>query len=562
MASAKTLLHEAARHPVAPMMAALLVYHRVISGFFAQDDITFLSRAAGLQPGDAFRLLSESLAFRIQYAAFGLDPRGYLAVNLGLHLFNTLCVYHLALRLTRSRGTASAAAVLFGCSSVAFTPLHWATGIVELLTGALLLVATVLHLRLRDRGGTWLWVPALAAFAAMLSKETALLWPAAVALIEWKSDPRGRARSLVPAAVASVLFVACFFGSGQAARFADSQAYSRTVAPTSLVANLLTYAGWSVALWNPIRDQVAAVSYETWPLGAAIAIAALLAVWQRRRDAAVVVGAGWWLAFLLPVLPLEHHTNLYYLYVPMAGGAIAVAACGAALFKERSAAWLRNATPACLAAYVLVEGWNVHLRETMRRDYLPADRTVRDSELLSHALPALRAAKLPAGAGVLFVSPLMRPRFDLMRGAPTRPEDVATRVSYLPLEAAMRGGQTLKLFLPEVVYLGFARTIPRELESAHSFHYEQRGWLEHWGQGQKALLNQGRVQLAGGQWLAAESTFVRVRDLGDTLPAALVGQAEALAGSDRIQQALAVTLELERRWPRHATPRGIQRTSP
>jgi hypothetical protein len=153
---------------------------------------------------------------------------------------------------------------------------------------------------------------------------------------------------------------------------------------------------------------------------------------------------------------------------------------------------------------------------------------------------------------VLFVNPVPRGRFDLMTGSPTRAQDLALRRSYLPLEAALRDGETLRLFLPGIVYLGFTTGIPAGSEDAECFYFEQRGWLDYWGRGQRALLRQASIQADGHRWAAAESTFARVRALGDTLPAALRGQLAALAQTGRAGDARRVAEEYLRRWPTDA----------
>lgn len=506
------------------IVLAAWVHGCSLGTFFAQDDITFLSRAAGLEPSvGLFRLLSQGIAIRIEHAIFGLDPRGYHVVNLGLHLLNVVFVYGLSARLGGSRAAAGAAAILFGVSAIAFTPLHWATGIVELLTGSLLLGATLLWLEARCRCGGWRWAAALLALAAMLSKETAATWVLVVTLLEWRSARGGPVwRTLLPAVAVSGAFVFFFLVTGQARQLDPTAAYARSASPLFLAQNLSTYARWCVALHEPIRDVVAAADPRAWRVAVPLLLALGLALWRQPRAARrpVEVGMGWWLAFLLPVLPLAHHTYLYYLYIPWAGGAIAVAALGRTLCA-RCPRWLALAIGlVALGGYTLVEAHNVAAREKATRDALPVDRTMRDAVLLSHALPALRAAALPPGTRVAFVNPVPRPRFDVMTGLPTRPEDRSQRESYWPLEAALRGGETLRLFLPGIEYLGFANTIPPGWEDAECFRFEQRGWLEPWGRGQRALLRQAAVQLAAREWSAAESTFRRVRALGDTLPGA------------------------------------------
>jgi hypothetical protein len=112
------------------------------------------------------------------------------------------------------------------------------------------------------------------------------------------------------------------------------------------------------------------------------------------------------------------------------------------------------------------------------------------------------------------------------------------------------------LFVPGIVYGGFVNTIPPDDEDAECFYFEQRGWLAHWGRGQRALMRQAGVQMAAQSWAAAESTFRRVRALGDTLPSALEGQVTALIEAGRAPEARPIAEDLLRRWP--GTPQAIQ----
>ena len=504
---------------VAPAVGlAVLVYWSALRTFFAQDDITFLLRATEPLDWNRFvRPLSETLAFRIEYRFFGLDPFGYHVVGLLLHVVSVVLVYALGIALGGKRVVAAIAALLFGVSSIAFTPLHWATGVIDLLANTLLLGATWLWIESDRRGRRVRWLAALVGLAAMLSKETALAWPLVVAVIQWRRHGIANLfRSVLPAAVAAGTFLLIFLVSGQTQRLA-SVAYERTAAPEFLIQNLSTYLRWNAALHEPIRDVVAAVEPAAWKSALPLGLALGLLVWQARRSGLVVVGASWWLIFLLPVLPLAHHTYLYYLYVPWAGGALALAALADQILTR----WPRKiAVPAGLLGlglYVAAEAHNIHVRQTAKREALPIDRTMRDAVLLSHALPALREAALPAGSRIAFVNPVPGAGFDLTTGTRTRPGDRGSRTSYFPLEGAMRGGETLRLFTPHLAYLGFTTTIPPTWEDAECFYYEQRGWLKRWGRGQSALMRQAEVQLAARQWSAAESTLSRVRALASAV---------------------------------------------
>lgn len=508
------------------LLLAVAVYHRALGTFFAQDDITFLTRAAGLEPPNwLFRPLSV-LSFRLEYRFFALEPWGYHLVNLGLHLANVTGVYALALRLGLRTTGALSAAVVFGVSSIAFTPLYWASGVGELMSCALLLAATLMHLHSRGRLG-WRWGAALVALAAMFAKETAVAWVLVVLWLEWKPSRRSPdLRAALPAGVASLLFLVIFVATRQTEVLDASEPYARSASPLFLLTNLFTYVHWCVARWVSVPDVVAAADGNAWRLALPVLLAAGFVVRRRPRrpDDPVWLGLGWWIAFLLPVLSLTHHTYLYYLYVPWAGGSLAAVALVRDLLERWPTRLATALGAAALSAFVLAELHNIDVRASATRGGLPVDRTLREATLLRHALPALQGMALPSGTPIAFVNPAPGARFDLMTGLPTRDEDALHRRSYFPLEAALRGGQTLRLFVPGLRYLGFSRTIPPAWENAEWFYFEQRGWLKSWGRGQEALLHQAETQLAAEQWAAAESTYRRVRALGDTLPAAVAGE--------------------------------------
>lgn len=351
---------------------------------------------------------------------------------------------------------------------------------------------------------------------------------------------------------------------GPRAAVAPGDAYALDLSSTHLVRNLLTYVRWNVTPGEPVRDVIASANPDAWRTGLPVLLGLAGILWWFGRPAASVFrfGSVWWLAFLLPVLPLANHTYLYYLYIPWAGGAIAAAALGEALLRRLPRAWTPGLAVLALATYVAVEARSIIARERATRDHLHVDRTLRDAALLRHALPRLRSAGLPSGTAVAFVNPVPRARFDLMTGAPTKPELMASRRPYYPLEAALRRGETLRLFVPGLVYRGFADTIPSGWEDAQIFYFEQRGWLQPWGRGQQALLRQAELQAKVHRWESARITYARVRAICDTIPEAVYGQYTALRALGRDGEARALEPVLRSRWPSHRLSNSIPSAPP
>lgn len=552
-----------ARDPLAPAWRALdrfglplalavaaLVHLPALGTFFAQDDLTALARAAGIEPTPwGYRPLSAVLAVRLQHAAFGLAPLGYHVVNLALHLANVALVHALASRLAAGPRGAAVAALLFGVSGIAFTPVHWMSGIGDLLALALVLAATILHLDARGRIG-WTVASAALGCAAALAKESALAWPMALAAIEWRAGER-RWKALVPALVATAVAGLVLWAGRAAPVWPTSGAYAVSFDPRHLAINLLTYARWLATVQIPVRDAVAAPGPTAWPLGLAVVAALAFAAWADRRSERRVVqaGLGWMLAFLVPVLPLAHHTYLYYLYLPWAGGAIAIAAAGAAWFERLKRRGLAAAGAVGVAALALAIGADAVAMRARERDRVGTflrDKVLREAELLENAVRDLRAARVAAGDTIAFVNPAPRRGTAMANLAGLDSADVHR---YIPLEGALRQGQAIRLFFPDAAYAGFDATIPAALEGARAFLYQDEGTLRDLGRGAAALAALGEVCVRLRQFERADSLYTRSIALGDTLPDAAFGLIVTRDFTGRPDESRRWAETFVRRWP-------------
>ncbi len=544
--------------PLLLIAIAVWVHHPALRTFFAQDDVTFLARARGLAatPWSLARPLSEGLIWRGLEALFGLNPLPYHLFTFGLHLANTALVYAIGARLLGHRAAALGAAALFGASGIAFTPLTWTSCLVELTVTTCTLGSFALWLRGREpERPVLLALATVLGLAALLSKESAILFPAVLVVACFRlGAPGAKPRVLFPQAIATGTWAAAFLATLSRVHYIGSDTYAMSGAPQFIGANLATYLRWVVTPQDPIRDRFAAMDPGAWATGLVVAAAIAALLWSQRREPAhpEEVGAIWFLAFLAPVVPLAHHTYLYYLYLPFAG--LCWLAAGAALRLTRSlpptAAWAR--APLALGLAVACSGlvWVEHgaARERTRamNGSFPADKTVREAMLLRNAVTDLRKAGLVAGDRVAFVNPAPV-RHAAM--SDTSGAGSASVHSYIPLEGAMRGGETIRLFFPGVEYLGFARDLPRAWEEAEVFLYQDEGTLRHLGKGSAALAELGTFGLKLREWTRAEAMFLRTRTRGDTLADATFGLIITrdflgdLAGSRRY------AAEFLRRWP-------------
>jgi hypothetical protein len=566
--------------PVALLLTAI-VHWPALDTFFAQDDVTFLSRARGLSPvpWSMARPLSEGVLWRILYGAFGLNPLPYHAFLFVLHLANVALVGTIGMKLLRSRAAAFAAAVLFGVSSIAFTPLHWTSCLVELTVTFFSLAAFLAWLAGRERGSTaWLVAGALLGFAALVCKESAILFPAVLLVAHFRLDPRHaasakgqRARAandddlespraagfltLLPQIAATSLYAIAFLATIERVHYVGSEAYSMTASPAFVLGNLATYLAWLVTPLVPLRDAIAAMNPEAWRPGLAVGLALVaLLVWQRReRRHPMEVGAAWFLCFLLPVVALAHHTYLYYLYLPLPGLCWMLARAGRVALRvagERipaAAPLAKGIAVTVVLAIVAIEFTAVRARERAMRGSFPADKTMREAKLLGNAIHDLQAARLPRGSSIAFINPGPRQHVALVDSATAKR---AARIgSYLPLEGALRQGEATKLFLPGVRYLGFGEELPREWEQAEVFLFQDDGHVRALGRGSRAQAELGYLLLPWHEWDRADAMFERSRQLGDTLADATFGLIITRDFLGDHAGASAYAREFLRRWP-------------
>ncbi len=541
------------------LVATVLVHVPAVRTFFAQDDVTFLSRARGLEPTPwtLARPLSEGVTWRLLHAAFGLHPLPYHLFNFGLHLLNTTLVYWIGRRLTGGPGAACAAAVLFGVSSIAFTPLHWTSCLVELEVTTFALAAFLLYLRARDvrvdPAGTQaphgtrrlLWISALLGLAATLSKESAILFP----LVFFAADRRSGLfapdrRTLLPGVAAALAYGAAFLITIRTIKYVGSEAYAMTPSPSFLAGNLATYLRWLVVLFDPVRDLRAAMNPFAMPIGATVALGAvLLLLLQLGADRhPEEVGAAWFLTFLLPVIPLRHHTYLYYLYLPWAGAAWMFAGAGQRALKlaPKPLAW---AAVLAVGAFAGVEGWSVRARERAMTGSYAADKTMRESRMLRNAIAGLDSMRLSPGTRIGFVNPAPRLHETLGGGG-------QVVYSYLPFEGTMRGGETMRLFYPALEVLGIGDRVPSEWEDAEIVLFFSDGRVRHVGRGGRALTDLGYRLLGIDEWAIADSMFRRARVLGDTLPDGTFGLIITSDFLGDAEESREFCREFLRRWPR------------
>lgn len=141
-------------------LASFLSFSNVISGDFVADDIFYVVENESIKSlfnPDIF-FSKEHLtrnfvnfnnyrpiyffALSIEYALFGLDPRGYHLVNIFLHIVNSFLLYSLTIKYTNKKILALLTTLIFVVHPIHTEAVSNITGLSEVLTAFFLLLAT------------------------------------------------------------------------------------------------------------------------------------------------------------------------------------------------------------------------------------------------------------------------------------------------------------------------------------------------------------------------------------------------------------------------------------
>jgi tetratricopeptide (TPR) repeat protein len=492
--------------------AAIAVYRHSTGYYFSQDDFTFLARAEGLRASPGFwspfgtRIISGRLYFDFMYRLFGLNPVPYHWANLLLHALNAVFVYVLARRWTGTKLVALVAGLVFATLDVGFTAVFWISGIQDLLATMFLLLAALIWITPGKKGWASSVFSAVALGLSMLCKETGLLFPAVFLLMAWAQGGWRPRKMTLLAPHLAISCLAAIVLTVQESTAHASAAYAVGIT-SDVVHNMATYALWTADVFHPFRDRVAAIDYDAWKLALAIGLVLiLLLVTSRGRQARAQLAAlGWYVSAIAAVLPLLHHTYLYYLYPAVPGAAILIGifadrlrAALARRFGSRgnAAAWIVSLAAIallCTGGFV-----NVRARENalLPPDYkLPYDHVLRSSVFARNAVQSFTATSIPTGADLVFINPFAPANVNLAEDG-----DPEGRLrSYDMVKAALRDGLVIRLLRPDLNLIDFAYRMEPRWEKAYGFLYDAFGVLTYLGTGADIWSNLSTVYLREGK---------------------------------------------------------------
>ena len=365
--------------------ATVLAYLPALQGGFIWDDDKFLTRNRLIKAADGlyrFWFTREatdywpmtSTTLWLEWRLWGMNPMGYHATNLALHVVESLLLWRVLERL-RIPG-AYLAAFIFAVHPVNVESVAWITQRKNLVALLFTLLTVLFFLRTdladlaapsgprpKPEGGREFWyVLSLAAFAlAMLSKGSVALMPLVLlGIIAWRRRPTRRdIAGLIP-----------FFAIGAFLTAVDIWFQRHGTAEVIRNAGLLErLCGAGAVVWFYLYKVLVPLGlifvYPKWsihvsdlgwwlPMLAAVGLTAVL--WRQRngRGRPLLFAWGYFCVMLVPVMGF---TDVYFMkyslvadhYVHLAMiGVVAVAAAGWARWNQREKAGVAGGAPSGL----------------------------------------------------------------------------------------------------------------------------------------------------------------------------------------------------------------------
>jgi protein O-mannosyl-transferase len=398
--------------PVILLLAALtiLIYLNSLPNEFVFDDLGLIAKKQsirnlwnipsflGLHGDVAYRPL-RTISHAVDYALFGLNPAGFRAVNIALHILNSALVFSLFQTLLRNPRPALVAAVLFAVHPIQTESVAYISGRRDLLFSLFYLLGFASYIRYRDTDRPrYLALAGVGYLLSLLSKEMGITLPVLcvgydvirsmpaegiTAAPAWQALAEGaraaiRRNSRLYAVAAGALLSLVLYYAFVANPSQQREMYGGGLWPT-LLTGARIFAHYLKLLVFPLTLN-ADYSYNAFPISYS-------ATEPRIIFAVIILGVTWWglyrllsldrwaafggLWFFVTLLPVSqiipHHEIVaeHYLYLPSAGVFLVV---GALLERVLARQRRQAAIMAAFVAIVVLFGIRTAVRNRDWRD--------------------------------------------------------------------------------------------------------------------------------------------------------------------------------------------------
>lgn len=290
-----------------------------------------------------------TLSHALDWQLWGASPGGHHLTSVVFHAADAVLLFVVLRSLTGATGRSLAVALLWGLHPLRVESVAWVAERKDVLSGVGFLLTIAAYRGYVARPTARRYLPLLLAFSAsLLAKSTVVTLPVILLLLdEWplrRTTPFGaRLRALLPlaalAAATSAVTIAVQRAGGAVASLESIPLEARLANAVVAVVRYLLATVWPtrLAVFYPYRTW-------SWPivLGAvSILLTISVLAWRARRTHPyVLVGWGWWLLALLPVIGVvqagAQSMADRFTYLPAMGLTLALVWGAADLLAQRS----------------------------------------------------------------------------------------------------------------------------------------------------------------------------------------------------------------------------------
>jgi len=342
----------------------VLAYEPALHGdFLSYDDPKYVTDNPAVQQGLtpesiawAFTAIHDAnwiplvwLSLMLDHELFGLDPRGYHATNVGLHVLSTLLLLLALRRMTGELWRPAFVAGVFALHPLHVQSVAWIAERKDALSGVFWMATLWSYARWREQPGATRYTAVFASLSlGLLCKATAVTLPFVLLLLDhWPGmrfrDPATRGAELRRALLEKLPLLLPVAGIALVTLAAQSQGGAMRMENLDLATRVghafvawVFYLGktlWPTGLQFFYRHPELSIG-DARVLGSAALVlgatgALALAAWHRRSADPLLVGWLWFLGTLVPMIGLvqvgAQGMADRYTYLPMVGLALAVA---------------------------------------------------------------------------------------------------------------------------------------------------------------------------------------------------------------------------------------------
>jgi len=326
-----------------------LVYSSTLGFGFCWDDLSYITQNPGIKSiswNTISAIFSRSfignyapvhlLSYMVEYALWGLDPRGYHLINVLLHIFNSVFLFLLIRKITNRNEVALLASLIFAVHPVQVENVAWVSEQKSLLAMAFFLPAFYLYVLYAEaRKPSYFWGSVFLYGLSLLAKVSTVSLPILLLMYDLcygkKVDMRriiNKAPYLVIAGGMSLASI--FIQTSNRGMF-----YFRDDPFITLFTTIVIVKNYLRSLILPVNlsayySLVHTRLFEPAVLLSLLLIVAIVSgtVYLFRRDRQAAFWAAWFWAAILPnlnIIPLSVSMADRYLYLPLIGPSVLAA---------------------------------------------------------------------------------------------------------------------------------------------------------------------------------------------------------------------------------------------